>query len=182
MSSSIHNLTQASILIVDPDPASLMTMASILLSQQYVVRTASSFSMALEAVSDEPLDLLISETRIEGRSGEELILDIRKSPDHCDLPVMFVSENQVCDVVRRNSDVGAAFYLKKPIDAQVICELVSKALWMPHLVRTHIEQKTVKQPHVSFAKNPLASPFGTDESVGGIGFEPSLFQGTPITF
>jgi len=97
---------------------------------------------------------------------------IRQHEEKSDLPVMYVSTGQSSGVIRRVHDFGAAFHLKKPIDEPVMIELVGKALWMPHLVRNQIEQKTMKQPHVSFAQNPLADPFETITSI----------PGTPISF
>jgi DNA-binding NarL/FixJ family response regulator len=47
---------------------------------------------------------------------------------------MFVSSQQLPDIVRRSYEAGAAYYLRKPFDPEVLIELVSKALWMPHLV------------------------------------------------
>ena len=168
----MSSYTQASILVVDSNAESLFTMAAILIAQNHKVQTASNASEAIELADRETLDLMISDTRLSDKSGIELFQEIRQSPEHVDLPAMFVTANQTPDVIRRTHETGAAFHLKKPIDPTVLCELVDKALWMPHLVKSHVDQKTIKMPHISFAKNPLASPFDTVSS----------FAGTPITF
>ena len=35
-------------------------------------------------------------------------------------------------------EAGAAYYLRKPLDPDVLVDLVSKALWLPHLVQTRL--------------------------------------------
>jgi CheY-like chemotaxis protein len=167
---------RASILVVDSNSESLFTMAAILIANHHQVQTARDASHALKMACQDSLDLLITDTRLIDKSGISLVREIRQFPDHADLPVMFVSTNQTPDVIRRTHDTGAAFHLKKPIDPTVLCELVDKALWLPHLVKSHVDQKTIKMPHVSFAKNPLASPFDTNSSTD------SFIAGTPITF
>lgn len=161
-----NQMSKATILVVDTDPQSLFSIASLLIAQDHQVLTANSYPTAVTIASQTPLDLLITDTRLGDASGIELTNLIRQHDEKSDLPVMYISESQSSGVIRRSHDFGAAFHLKKPIDAPVIIELVEKALWMPHLVRNQIEQKTMKQPHVSFAQNPIANPF----------------PGTPISF
>lgn len=168
----MKNLSQASILVADSDSEALFTIASILVARDHRVLTAKNANEAIRHSTTETLDLLITDERLSDGSGLELISLIRQEPSKSDLPVMFVSSNQMPGVIRRTNESGSAFHVKKPIDTLVLCELVEKALWMPHLIRNHIEQKTVKQPHVSFAKNPLADPFTSN----------SVFPGTSISY
>jgi CheY-like chemotaxis protein len=187
MSNATYSVSQPSILVVDPDTVSLLTIATVLDAREYAVKTACSLEQALDALEGHPLDLVITETRLEKHSGEELVHQLHSISDYSDVPVMFLTANQSCDVVRRNHTSGAAFHLKKPIDAEVLFQLVDKALWMPHLVKSHIEQKSVRQPHISFAKNPLANPltnpFATNtHDDGGFGVGSSTYPESPITF
>lgn len=172
----MSDYTRASILVVDSNSESLFTMAAILIAHNQKVQTARDASLAFKIAQDEALDLLITDTRLKDGSGIRFSQEIRELPDHADLPVMFVTANQTPDVIRRSHDQGAAFYLKKPIDPTVLCELVAKSLWRPRMVKSHVEQKTIKMPHVSFANNPLVSPFE-------MGSNPdSVFAGAPTTF
>lgn len=168
----MSQFSQASILIVDQDAESLFTMAAILIAQNHRVFTASDAAAAIELAQIETLDLLITDVRLGRWSGLELITTIQLNPEKRDLPVMFVSAHQSPGVMRRTYESGDAFHVRKPIEPQVLSELVEKALWMPHLVKNHIEQESIQQPHASFAPTPLASPFGAS----------SIFPGTPISF
>ncbi|MFT5302615.1 MAG: response regulator RpfG family c-di-GMP phosphodiesterase [Mariniblastus sp.] len=170
-------IAKASILVVDSCTDSLLSIATTLIGNGHDVKTALSFDGAIEIAGQITLDLLITESKLALQTGDELIDQIRQLPEHLDLPVMFVTAHQSPDVIRRAHDSGAAFHLKKPIDPMLLRELVDNALWMPHLVKSHTEQKTVKQPHVSFANNPFASPLipSTVDLYTGFGDSPITF-------
>ena len=168
----MSRIPQATILVVDTDPESLFSIASLLIAQEHHVLTANSHFTAMAVASQTTLDLLITDTRLGDSSGIELTRMIRQHEEKSDLPVMYVSAAQTSGVIRRKHDFGAAFHLKKPIDGPVMIELVERALWMPHLIRNQIEQRTMKRPHVAFAQNPLANPFEVNHSI----------PGTPISF
>ena len=51
---------------------------------------------------------------------------------------MFISSSQLPDIIRRSHDAGGAYYLRKPLDPEVLIDLVSKALWLPHLVQSRL--------------------------------------------
>ena len=168
----MSQFAQASILVVDTDLQSLCSIATILSAQNHRLLKAGTATEATEIAQRETLDLLIADTWLNGQSGIDLANSLRNLPDKQDLPVMFISANQVPGVIRRTHDLGSAFHLKKPIDQTVLCELVDKALWMPHLVSTQLREKLIRQPHVAFAKNPFATPLESALSL----------PGTPITF
>ena len=149
----------ACILLVDSDSESLFFLASLLIASDFRVITARSTQDALKYSIGEPLDLLITENLLSDGDGIELVKSVRQNENHSDVPVMYLSSSQKAGVIRRMHDFGAAFHLKKPIEPKAFIELVERALWMPHLVRNQIEQSTMKQPHVSFAQNPLVDSF-----------------------
>lgn len=168
----MKQISQATILVVDRDVESLLSIASTLVTQNHRVVNAQDAESAVAIANHEPLDLLITDIRLGSWSGLELLDVIRQQPEKIDLPVMFVSAHQTPGVIRRRHPSGDAFHLKKPIDADVLAELVDRALWMPHLIRNHIEQETVKQPHFTIAPTTTSDAFGAS----------SIFPGTPITF
>jgi CheY-like chemotaxis protein len=45
-----------------------------------------------------------------------------------EVPVMFLSGTQTADIIRRSDAVGSTYHLRKPLDGQVLLELVDKAL------------------------------------------------------
>jgi DNA-binding response OmpR family regulator len=134
----------AEILIVDADPYTLLGTAAVLDMAGYVCHCARDSQAALKAARTLGLDLVICDVNLEAESGLAVCRELRLSPGMQDVPVMFVSATQLPDIVRRSHEAGAAYYLRKPFDPDVLVELVGKALWLPHLVKSR------------FARNDLA--------------------------
>jgi CheY-like chemotaxis protein len=128
----------AEILIVDEDPIALASATSALDSAGHIVYQAADRLAALKIARTEALDLVICDVNVGADSGLELSRELRHLPGMQDVPVMFVSRTQLPDIVRRSHEAGAAYYLRKPLDPDVLIDLVGKALWLPHLVQTRI--------------------------------------------
>jgi DNA-binding transcriptional LysR family regulator len=71
----------------------------------------------------QALDLLICDVSVAGDNGLDLARELRRLPGMQDVPVMFVSRTQLPDIVRRSHDAGAAYYLRKPLDPDVLIDL-----------------------------------------------------------
>lgn len=128
----------AVVLVVDNDPLTLTAVAAALHLVGYECHCARDCEAALKAARYLDLDLIICDVNLGGEIGFELIDEIRKIPDAADVPVMFVSSSQLPDIIRRSHDAGGVYYLRKPFDPDVLLELVDKALWMPHLVKSRV--------------------------------------------
>lgn len=131
----------AVILIVDADPLTLTGMAATLDMAGYECHCAQDATAAIKAAKTARLDLIICDVSLDGESGLALANDLRQAYGE-DVPLMFVTDSQAPDIVRRVHEAGGAYYLRKPLDPDVLVELVGKALWMPHLVRARIESAT----------------------------------------
>jgi CheY-like chemotaxis protein len=154
---------QAIILVVDSDPILLMGTAAVLHSVGYECHCARDSQVALKAARTLPLDLIICDVGLGSESGIELCKSIRQLPGCIDVPLMFTSSQQLPDIVRRSHEAGAAYYLRKPFDPEVLIELVSKALWMPHLVsgklRTSLSTRVDRAAtHAPVGVAPAATP------------------------
>ena len=125
----------AEILLIDDDLFSAGAAAAALETAGYLVFQARDRNAALRLARAQALDLLICDVNLGGQSGLEVCREIRRLPGMLDVPVMFISSTQVPDIVRRSHDASAAYYLRKPLDPEVLIDLVGKALWMPHLVQ-----------------------------------------------
>jgi CheY-like chemotaxis protein len=147
----------AVILIIDSDPITLTGVAAVLHSAGYECHCARGEEAAHKAVQSLALDLIICDVNLNGASGVELCRELRKMPGAMEVPVMFASGVQIPDIIRRSHDAGGAYFLRKPFDPEVLIELVGKALWMPHLVQSHMA-KMKETATVAAAMNPPAVP------------------------
>jgi DNA-binding response OmpR family regulator len=136
----------AEILIVDADPYTLLGTAAVLDMAGYVCHCARDRQAALKGARTLGLDLVICDVHLGGESGLDVCRELRLIPGMQDVPVMFVSATQLPDIVRRSHEAGAAYYLRKPFDPDVLVELVGKALWLPHLVSSRLGQSDKRTP------------------------------------
>ena len=141
----------AEILIVDEDPLATASAVAALEAAGHLIYHASDRIAALRIARAKGLDLFICDVHVGGDTGLELSRELRRLPGMQDVPVMFISRTQLPDIVRRSHEAGAAYYLRKPLDPEVLVDLVGKALWLPHLVQTRL---AMHEP----ASQPMPAP------------------------
>jgi DNA-binding NtrC family response regulator len=114
------------ILVVD-DEAANRRMLKRLLCSRYNVRTATNGVAALQILKDEEVALLISDQKMHGMSGLELIRASRKV--HPDLLCMLVTGNTNNDTsIEAINDAGALRVIHKPWNAEMVLQFVEAAL------------------------------------------------------
>jgi CheY-like chemotaxis protein len=138
----------AEILVIDDDELALLSTAAALDAAGHVVHLSRDRSSAVRIAGTQALDLIICDMYVGGDCGLEICRLLRRLPGMQDVPVMFVSRSQLPDIVRRSHEAGAAYYLRKPLDPEVLCDLVGKALWMPQLVQTRLAMHDVRHNSV----------------------------------
>ena len=122
----IIEATPSTILVVDDDAGQRSLLESFLGSQGLRVVTASSGEQALEVLSAEAVDLMISDVRMTGLSGLETLRRVRGLKPV--LPVLLVTAYpDIRGAVDAMRD-GAVNYLEKPIDLDELLTTVRQAL------------------------------------------------------
>ena len=156
----MNDFAKPSILVADLDTASLAQTVRILCQFDYTVFSAVCYSSAISAAMKLELDLIVCDYSVRNcQPGRDLVADIHELPGRNDVPVIFTSAVQEPDVIRRQHDFGGAYHIKKPLDAKAIKEIVDGALWMPHLVTTH-----VKRPHFGITTT-INTPLGINSTL-----------------
>src|SRR5579871_95961 len=115
---------RAVILIIDTDALNLTATAAVLSISGYECHCAQDGEAALKAIRTLPIDLIICDVNLRGASGIELCRELHAEPNGNDIPLMFISSNQLPDVVRRVHDAGGTYFLRKPFEPSVLIELV----------------------------------------------------------
>ncbi len=148
----MSSVQQPVILVIDSDPISLLGLAATLHSEKFEVHCAQDRAAAIQAARSQSLDLILCDVDLDGASGVDVVLEINNLPDRSDVPAMFISGNQMADVVSRRFRNGSALFLRRPFPPKLLIDLVDKALWMPHLVKSHINR-----PHIPLGRNEGAA-------------------------
>ena len=155
----------AEILLIDTDPQAQSAAAKVLERAGHTVFQARDRAAALRIASGQALDLVICDVHLGGESGLEVCRELRRLPGMQDIPVMFVSGSQLPDIIRRSHDAGGAYYLRKPLDPEVLTDLVTKALWLPHLVHSRL---AMHEPAAKPVPPPRQLPTIREAAIQGI--------------
>ena len=158
----MKNLSAPVILVIDANALSLTATSAALNCQQYEVLCAQNPRAAEEVCLQESLDLIVCNIALERENdGYDLVEQLKKLPEVADVPVVFVSAGQTSDVISRSTENGVAYHLKKPFTPQQLFDLIEKALWLPHLVKSHISQTPVNKPHIPLTPNSINTTSNT---------------------
>ena len=100
------------ILIVDDEEMIRELLASALLQEGYVCHLASNVDEAFTILSEQPVDLVISDIMMPGRSGVDLLRDIKKID--ADIAVLMVTGLSDMNTALECIHLGADDYIAKP--------------------------------------------------------------------
>jgi len=117
---------QHSVLVVDDDAGQRSLLSTFLTQQGFSVSEAASGDIALASMGQALPDIVVSDVRMRGMSGLDLLRAIREN--HPALPVLLVTAfADIRDAVGAMRD-GAVDYLEKPIDFVELAACVSRTL------------------------------------------------------
>ena len=121
---------QPLVLVVEDEPAQAEIVAYNLEKEGYRVARAADGDAALEALTDDPPDLVVLDWMLPGPSGIEICRRIRARRETRNIPVvMLTARGEEADRVR-GLDTGADDYVVKPYS---VSELVAR-------VRAHLRR------------------------------------------
>ncbi len=83
---------------------------------------------ALVAIRASDFDTIVTDVRMPGMDGLELIRCIREIPGYEDVPIVVLTGNSEADLKRRALDMGAVDLLNKPVATEDLIARVSSAL------------------------------------------------------
>ncbi len=131
---------QEKVLIVDDDPEICTLCSEALDEEGYQVTTSTSAEEALELAEQEEFDVILSDIRMPGMSGLELVQNLKRlDPDQT--IVMFSGFGDV-DLAIEAMKLGARDSLPKPLNVDELRLTLGKAIHQNHLRR---ENEKLKQ-------------------------------------
>jgi two-component system, NtrC family, response regulator len=121
------------ILIVDDEKNYLLVLKELLGEEGYEVVTAQSALEALDIFQEMELDLVITDMRMPGKSGMELLSALKEKDPH--LPVIMMTAFATVEKAVEAMKKGAYDYIMKPFDNEVLIKTVAKALAMGRIIK-----------------------------------------------
>lgn len=159
---------QDQLLLVDDD-ASLLKLLSIRLEAEgYKVQTADSAERALQTLRNDPMDLVLTDLRMEGASGLELFEQIRHF--HPGLPVIIMSAQGTIPEAVAATQMGVFEFLTKPVDKIALLTAVRAAIAQSGATQAEIfddwrEHIVTRSPKMDRILNQVKQIAGSDVSI-----------------
>ncbi len=98
-------------------------------SRDYIINDVSSAEEALLEIDRGPVDLLVTDLRLPGMTGLELVERVRAT--HPQARTILITGDATEDVRRRAEALGVIAFLRKPIGTNMFLEIVEHALSEP---------------------------------------------------
>jgi two-component system, sensor histidine kinase and response regulator len=136
-------MTTLSVLIVDDDVALLEALPEALRLRMggVTVETADSAAAALDRIADRDYDAIVTDIRMPGMDGLELLDEIRtRKPD---TPTLIITGHGENDLVVHALRGGARDFIHKPIDRDYFVAALYRA------IREHVAARRSKERQVA---------------------------------
>lgn len=142
------------VLIVDDDPILQMALTRRLQAQGLEVMTANSGQEALDLLSAQPADVVVSDVVMPGMNGFEFCHQLRASPGGEMVPFIFLSSLGELNNRVQGHLIGADDYLVKPFSANELIAKVKGAIARSQRLHSALE-RMVEETAASPSPLPL---------------------------
>ncbi|KAF7774387.1 hypothetical protein PCIT_a0823 [Pseudoalteromonas citrea] len=109
----------ARILIVDDDPLNRVVLDNTL-SEEYQISQCESAEQALTFLADNKVDLIISDIRMPGMSGYDLLERLKAKQHTYAIPVIIISASNSYNDEAKGLQMGAMDYITKPFSPLIV--------------------------------------------------------------
>jgi diguanylate cyclase (GGDEF)-like protein len=128
------------VLVVDDDPSFVAVATEVLAHDGILVRSAPDATQLVDLLDDVRPDLILLDAMLPRVSGWDAIRVVRTTPEHRDVPILFLTART--DLASRVAafDAGADDYLGKPLVAEELLARVHVRLERRRLLREMTER------------------------------------------
>ncbi len=117
----------ARVLLVDDEPSVLSTLKRLLRHQSYALDTATGGEQALELLGQQRYDLIVSDMRMPGMSGAELLGRAREQYPMTER-ILLTGYSDMEDTIQAINDGGIFGYVSKPWDPEQLVALIASGI------------------------------------------------------
>src|SRR5271163_5252837 len=132
------------LLLVDDEPLVLSGLRRSLHSMldEWTMEYAVGGEAALEAMDRHPFDVVVTDMRMPGMDGAQLLNEVRRRSPH----TVRVALSGQCDRETVMSAIGSTHqYLSKPCDARMLKDTINHAIALRNELQTHSVTRVVSQ-------------------------------------
>jgi CheY-like chemotaxis protein len=114
------------ILLVDDEETLRFVLRETLISEGYSVDVANDGFQALERVKGKSYDLLITDIKMHGMDGLQLIREIKRNGSH--LKIIIITAYGSLEMVKEAARLGVIEFVSKPFKIQEIKDVITRNL------------------------------------------------------
>jgi len=136
----------AKVLLVEDDASAAQALQEVLGGEGYEVTLATRGDQGLILARDKPHDAVITDLRLPGMDGLELIRQLRRLRPR--LPVILMTAHGTTETAIEATKLGAYDYLLKPFEMEELLELTARAIASSRLMNDPValgEKKTTQK-------------------------------------
>src|SRR4029077_6171778 len=130
---------KAHLLLVDDDPNTLASLSRAFRLAGHEATVCDNAGRALELLRTESFDLILSDVVMPGKSGLELLEDLKKTG--VKTPIVLISGQANIEMAVRATKLGALDFLEKPLSTDKLLVTVENALRLSRLEDENRELK-----------------------------------------
>lgn len=109
-------MSEATILIVEDDPAVCLITRDLFLKEGYLVSTVANGTDALKAIARNHFDLLVLDLELPDIDGIDVCRSIKKDYPERNLPIFILTARGSSEDIVKGLEAGAEDYLPKPFN------------------------------------------------------------------
>ena len=117
---------KANLLLIDDDPNTLASLSRAFRLAGHEATVCDNASRALELLRNDSFDLILSDVVMPGKSGLELLEDLKKAG--VKTPIVLISGQANIEMAVRATKLGALDFLEKPLTTDKLLVTVENAL------------------------------------------------------
>jgi DNA-binding NtrC family response regulator len=117
---------RARVLVVEDEPYVRQSLLEVLRARDYEVEAAPSVADALAYLSRSPVDVVLTDLKMPGQDGRELVRRMQASAP--DVPVIVLTGHGTIASAVECLKAGASDYLPKPADPEALQVTIERAL------------------------------------------------------
>ncbi len=159
------------LLLIEDDPGTASALRKVLQAEGYTVLASERGDEGLTMARNSPCDLVITDFKLPGLSGLELMRELHEARPR--LPVIMMTAHGTTETAIEAMKLGACEYLVKPFEADELLDLVARAVASSRLMSETVE--------IGASDTSAAALVGQSRVMQGIYKEIGRVAATPVT-
>lgn len=116
------------ILVIDDSTTNVVLLEAIFIEKGYHIDKALSAKDAFQIIEKNPPNLILLDLLMPRYNGFDFLRDIKNDENSKNIPIIVISAVTDNENIRRTMELGASFFIKKPVDIPHLVEIVENIL------------------------------------------------------